>query len=179
MQFRGDGDAIVDVGERVRRLEVCQLRGGIAPHRVAVEVLVGEAEVGFVRVLVGIAELHVKDLVALASGFQAPLGVEGVADEAGVAAAVDFLEAGAAVAHAFDEERGSVEGPRVGALHLVEAVVADAYVHFGEGFVRHRPGNEIHGAADGVGAVADGCGALQHLHGVDSADVGNVVGGRR
>ena len=172
-------DPVVDVGQAMRGLESGELRGTVAAQGIAVEVAVGQAKVGLVRILVGVAEFRGDLLVALTAGLPAPFDVERVADEAGVSAAVEILEAGAAVAHRLDQVGGPFERPREGGLDLVEAVVAGAQVDLGEPRLRHRTRDEVDRAADGVRTVANGGWAFQDLDSVDAADVRHVVGGRR
>ena len=156
-------------------------RGGVAAVGIALEVALGEAQVGLVALLPRLAQLQLECLEE---------GGAGAAGETQLAQVVLQLEAGGPPAvepfEAVGRELVGLEQPAdararvahrgVGAAQLV---VARGELHAGPERTRNAGGEIVDGAAVGIGTLADRARALADLETLHAAGGGRVVGGGR
>ena len=155
-------------------------RESVAAVLVAVEIGVAEPQVGGLRGLLGVLQLHVQLLMeARALGRVQPRLGDVVLDlEAGVlVAAVDVVKTVGLVLHGLQQPAVLLGAGAVVAHHALFAVAADFGEHAPARLARDRGGDHVHRAADRERTVAHGLGALQHLDGGHAARRGEVIRG--
>ena len=181
----GDVDGVVELDEMgglhlpVAGVDVVQLGGGIAAERGGREVLVGQAQIGLVGIAVGVAELDLQRLIdgRFLAGVDAELDQIVLHVEAGVATAVQLLEAVGLRLEGLGHEAQMLGRAAHGGMHRQQVELADAGVDEAAERLGDRPADQIDGTAHRARAELDRAGAFAHLHRFQPAGGGEIVGG--
>ena len=156
-------------------------RGGVAPVRIAVEVLAGEAQIGLVAELLRAAQLELHRLVDAGTGVagEAQLGHPVLEIEAGGAAAVEALETVGLELVALEQPAEPLARVAHRGMGPGQALVAGRQMDAAAQRAGNRGGDVVQRAAVGVGTLADRARALAHLEALHAAGGRRVVGGGR
>ncbi len=154
----------------------------VAAVGVVTEIAVAEAQVAVVGDLAGVRQLELHGLLHIGGVGAGPaqLGHVVLLVEAGVpVGAVHVLEAVAALLVSLQQEAPLPLAGAVPDVAALMAVLAGLQLHHAGLIGGNRRGQHVQRAAHGEGPVTQGVRAFQHLHAVEAAGAGEVIGRRR
>ncbi len=165
--------------------DVVELRAGVAAVRPVAEIGIGQAQVGFVGILLGVGDLEFEFLVDAGIGVGGDQEFRQVVLEviAGVVTGrpgeIEVLEAIGVLLDGFQQEAGAFAATADPGVAEHGVVTAIGEIDQAAEAVGDRGGHQVQCAAGGAGAGLDRRGALAHFHCAHSCHGRKVVGGRR